>query len=266
MSSKKGFFRTLLRKFFGDFIDEVWAERRQEEVLRDNLEQMLQNLDRQRQITGLAMAQTDEARGSLATAVEEHDALEQQATKLLQKGDRASAERIVQLKLVKKGEIENLRLRFEELKSQAREAVADFQETERQVKARRRELPRLEADARLVRAQQEMQRLTSSFSLEAPSNAFDEAARTIRLQQHQLRNTALLAQDPYREIDQQIRKQLEVGAVEEEMQRLEGRMTKELPPAGEVTAITLSANEDIPDAVDAARRTLDDKDYLGLGK
>lgn len=264
MSTQKGFLRALFRRLFGKFIDEIWAEVRQEDVLRDNMEQMLRNLDSQRQITGLSMAHAAEARGSLTTAVEEYDALEQQATKFLQSGNRAAAERLVQLKLMKKGEIENLRLRFEQLRDQAQEAINNFKDTERQIQSRKRELPMLEADARLVRAQKEMQRLTMSSSLEAPNNAFDEAARAIRLQQHQLNNTALLSQDPNRDLDRQIRKQLESGAVEEEMKRLESRMVRELPPSGENTAIILSSSDDIPDSVDAAKRSLEDKNYLNL--
>lgn len=214
-------FRAILARF-RSFVQE-FLDIRQEDKLRGAVDQMLRDLETQAGATSLAMAQADEAYGNLQREIENHESLGRQAEQFLAAGDESAAQRCVTLQLQSKKEVVRLTELYQVLQSDAEQAADAYRRQQYEVETRARELPQLESDARVLAARQRVQS-AQRHSLEAPKNAFDEAARELRIARQAVTNRQVLDSDPNAAIDQRIRRTLAENEVDEAMTALRQRV------------------------------------------
>jgi phage shock protein A len=214
-------FRVIIARF-RSFIME-FLDIRQEDRLRGAVDQMLRDLEAQAGATSLAMAQADEAYGNLQREMENHESLGRQAEQFLSAGDEPAAQRCVTLQLQSKKEVTRLTELYQLLQSDAEQSADAYRRQQYEVEARARELPQLESDARVLAARQRVQS-AQRHSLEAPKNAFDEAARELRIARQAVTNRQVLDSDPNAAIDQRIRRTLADNEVDEAMNALRQRV------------------------------------------
>jgi phage shock protein A len=229
--------------FVGYLSEKVPAETK----LQADLEGMLKGLDAKADAVSFSMARAEDAQEKLRLEVENHDALELQATQFMTDGDEEAAQRLVTLQLQSRKEIERLATEYQTLLQEAERNVEVYQKLKAEVDKRRRELPRLQDESRIIKAEEEFQRISGRFSLTSAQGSFDETARQIRMKKLQVQNKQLLDADPHAELDKRIERTLQGKELETAMRELRQKVGR-----GIQTVIV----EDV-DAVSSARKLLE---------
>jgi hypothetical protein len=191
--------------------------------LRGAAERMLELLDQRADAASLAMALADEAYERLQAEMENHEALGRQAEEFLRESDEEAAARCVALQLQSAKQIARLKDRYQTIQREAESNVAAFRRHQGEVDRRLTEMPELEQDERLVRAQERIRDLTR-LSLESPQTAFDHAARELRIRQRQLQGKSVLTADPHAELDRRIEAATDRRELEGAMRALRRRV------------------------------------------
>lgn len=242
---------------FWDSIMDALAERiPQESSLQTDAEQMLEVLDMKADAASFAMARADEMYERLVVEMDNYDALGRQAELFLRDEDEEVAKRCVALQLQAGKEISRLKTDYEVLQREAEQMVTAFREKKSRVDERIADLPNLQADMRLIRAQEKIQRTAEQFGLEGAQTSFDQTAREVRIRKLQLQNRELLTADPQAELDRRIRATLGDKQIEAAMQELHMKIS-EKPITVEVKAIE-------EDPVALARKLIEAPRYAGL--
>ena len=173
--------------------------------LRSSAEQMLEGLDLVAEATSFAMTRADEVQDKLRAEIENYESLGREAESFVRDGDQQAAMRCITLQVQSGETVARLKEQYISLQREADQKVADLQRKKQDVEQRVAALPELEQEQRLVHLEERIARATSQLSLESPQNAFDQAAREIRIRRNQLRNKELLTADPNAELDARIR-------------------------------------------------------------
>jgi len=181
---------------------------------------MLEALDLRAEAVSFSMARADAKFAELKNELENHEALGRQAEEFLRAGDEEAAERCVALQLQSAKAVERLKKEYEALQREAEQGAQEFLEKRRALEERVAQIPQLHEDARLIRAQEKIERATAKFSLESAERSFDETAREIRIRKLQLQNRTLLTSDPNAQLDRRIRESLERKEIAEAMAAL----------------------------------------------
>jgi len=229
-----------------------------ESSLETDAKNMLSELDRRADVVSFRMARADEAKGKLQKELENYEALGKQAESYLREGNKAYAQRTVVLQLESKKTIEALQQEYQSLQREAESNAAFFISKRKEVKERVKLLPQLQLDARIVKADKEIAKLSNEFNLDSAKNQFDKTAQEIRIQKLQLANRQLLTSDPNAELDQKIRQSLQNREVEIAMQEL----AKRIENSGNVVDAEFVSNED---SVLQAKKLLEAPRYNDLG-
>lgn len=215
---------------FGKLIDaiaEAVAERiPAESSLRSDVERMLEVLDNRADITAFAMARADEMLEKLKAELVNHDALGLQAEQFITDHDEEAAQRCVTLQLKSAQEITRLQNEYLRLQAEAENATAIFLEQKAKVDERVIALPLLQADARLIRAQEKIARDVEHLSLTSPQSSFDQTARELLVRRKQQENRQFLLSDPNVQLDRRIHDSLEQANIQKAMDALKRKMDR----------------------------------------
>ncbi|MBS3902956.1 MAG: hypothetical protein KGZ30_01105 [Anaplasmataceae bacterium] len=220
--------------------------------LRQAAEDMLQILDRRSEAASLSMALADEAFDKLQDEIANHEGLGRQAEEFLREGDEEAAQRCVALQLQSAETIKRLKERYERLQHDAETNVSLFRNQRDEVEMRVTQLPELEEDERLLRAQETVAEL-SRLSLSNPRSAFDQAAQAVRVRQKQLLGKEMLMQDPNAELDQRIRAATDKRQLDQAMAALRQKVGQ--PASDSIDAEFTVVGDDDP--VTSAKKLLE---------
>ena len=243
-------------KFWDSIMDSLAERIPQESSLQTDAERMLEVLDMKADAASFAMARADEMYERVLVEMDNHDALGRQAEFFLRDEDEEAARRCVALQLQAGKEISHLKTDYEVLQREAEQMVTAFLDKKSEVDERLVDLPKLQGDMRLIRAQEKIQRTSEQLSLEGAQTSFDQTAREVRIRKLQLQNRELLTADPQAELDRRIRASLGDKQIEAALQELRLKISEQ-PIEVEVKAIA-------EDPVALARKGLEAPRYEGL--
>jgi phage shock protein A len=228
-----------------------------ESSLTSDAERMLEALDLRAEAVSFSMARADAKFEELKNELENHEALGRQAEEFLRAGDEEAAERCVALQLQSAKAVERLKKEYEALQREAEQSAQEFLDKRRALEEKIVQIPQLHEDARLIRAQEKIERATAKFSLESAERSFDETAREIRIRKLQLQNRTLLTSDPNAQLDRRIRESLERKEIAEAMAALRKKGF-----GGPIVDAEFKVIEEDP--VASARKLLEAPRYQGI--
>jgi phage shock protein A len=228
-----------------------------ESGLTSDAERMLEALDLRAEAVSFSMARADAKFDELKNELENHEALGRQAEEFLRAGDEEAAERCVALQLQSKKAVERLKKEYEALQGEAEQSAQEFLEKRRALEEKIAQIPQLHEDARLIRAQEKIERATAKFSLEGAERSFDETAREIRIRKLQLQNRTLLTSDPNAQLDRRIRESFERKEIADAMAALRKKSFAEPTVDAEFEVIE-------EDPVSSAQKLLAAPRYQGI--
>jgi phage shock protein A len=243
-------------KFWDSIMDSLAERIPQESSLKTDAERMLEVLDMKADAASFTMARADEMYERLLVEIDNHDALGRQAELFLRDEEEEATRRCVALQLQAGKEVSRLKTDYEVLQREAEQMLTAFLDKKSEVDERLADLPKLQADMRLIRAQEKIQRTAEQLSLEGAETSFDQTAREVRIRKLQLQNRELLTADPQAELDRRIRASLGDKQIEGALQELRLKISEQ-PIEVEVKAIA-------EDPVVLARKVLEAPRYAGL--
>lgn len=237
-------FKDILAVFRRFFSDEA-----PQNSLRDNAQKLLRGLETDREATAFAVARAEEAYNDLAAELASHQNFGAQAKAFLREGDEPAARRCLEKQLASQARVTQLTAKYEQLKAQSDQKVAEFGNTKAEVMRRVEKLPDLEREAHAIQLGERVERARREFDLASPMTAFDAAERTLQIHGSEQRVRGALSADPNAATDRRI-------AAASEQRTLDSAFEALRKSISDGDGVLDAEIVDEPDAVTRAQRLL----------